>query len=87
MKLIYCPTCGDIIRLTYVDKSCDCGFIHGRYVTGLVAEISKEAIPLGIDNISFLEALEFRPDIGSGWNFEAFVIPRNCPSVRVLCND
>lgn len=81
MKLIFCPRCQDIFSLREVVRTCTCGYISGRYVDNVNAEISKYAIPLGIANSSFLNALLNRPTNGMGIEFDAFVIPRVCSSI------
>ena len=85
MKLIYCPVCKDIVKLTRRIRSCQCGQSSGRYKDDVNAIISGRSIPLGIDNTSFLKARLARPyhDIGDGALFTAFVIPHNCDTVEV----
>lgn len=83
MKLLYCPKCGDIIRLIRRSwRECECGEIRGRYTTELLAEYQGEAIPLAIDNISFKEALKNQPEEGLGFRFESFVIPKKCSTIK-----
>jgi hypothetical protein len=58
MKLIFCPKCYDIIKLRYEFRTCVCGKSGGNYLEdGIVANIVGHAIPLGIDNNSFSEAI------------------------------
>lgn len=84
MKLIVCPKCDDVLSLrTDRERICECGRSGGRYTDDLNAEIWGEAIPIGIANSSFIAALRARPDAGLGSRFEAFVIPRTCPTVHV----
>ncbi len=87
IKLIYCPKCHDVVRLFFEVRTCKCGSCSGRYLEdGLKAEISKDAVPLGFDNYSFMGAICNRRDIdfGSGERFKAFIIPRICGSIEVL---
>lgn len=83
MKLIYCTHCDDIVKLTHEPRTCECGRSGGRYFSdGLNAEIWGDAVPLGIANPSFAEALKNRPKSGhQGSRFEAFVIPEECSTV------
>lgn len=82
MKLIYCPHCKDVRRLTFEKRECECGASFGYYYKdGLHAVIGGDAIPLGIDNFTFGYALEHRPETGMGMTFSAFVIPKQCPSI------
>jgi len=51
MKLILCPKCDDIFKLSRTLKSCECGAARGRYLEdGLYAEINMVAIPIGLAN-------------------------------------
>lgn len=81
MKLIFCPKCGDLFKLSQSTKKCLCKKSYGKYLDGLNAEIGGNAVPVGINNISFLEALYKRPLDGEGSRFEAFVIPVRCETV------
>jgi len=56
MKLIYCPYCFDIFKLTKVMKKCSCGKVMGRYIDNREAEVSKDAVSIGIGNGSFHNA-------------------------------
>lgn len=48
---------------------------------GVQAKLWGDAIPLGILNSSFVAAVQARPEEGQGERLEAFVIPRECPTV------
>lgn len=78
MKLIYCPHCYDIVKLHRQVTTCECGKSFGAYLDDLHAVYFGDAIPLGIDNPSFVSALENQPASGDGTRFEAFVIPKRC---------
>jgi hypothetical protein len=83
MKLIFCPICQDIKKLT--DKhavECECGRSWGIYLDEINAEYGGQAIPLGIANASLAVALKNRPtdSTTTGSLFDAFVIPSNCAS-------
>ncbi len=82
MKLIYCTVCNDIIRLWMEEKSCDCGASKGHYEDEVNAVYSGPAIPLGMDNYAFKEAVESQPNRGMGKLFSAFVIPKECKTFR-----
>lgn len=84
MKLIYCKSCHDILRLWFEDRTCKCGKSGGKYVDRLNAQIWGDALPLGIDNYSFKWATtnQYQEDGGVGTPFTAFVIPKNCKTVR-----
>lgn len=85
MKLIYCPECQDLFGLRYELRECSCKKSAGQYSgDGLHAIISGPAIPLGIDNASFRQALRLRPQAGQGEVFEAFVIPKICDTILTI---
>lgn len=82
MKLIFCPACRDIVRLTLTPRSCTCGDAFGVYDDdGLHAFIGGSAIPVGFANSSFRAALRGQPASGDGKPFNAFVIPVECPTI------
>jgi hypothetical protein len=51
---------------------------------GLHAFIGGSAIPLGFAIPTLRSALRSRPDSGDGQRFDAFVIPKECPTVAVV---
>ena len=81
MKLIFCPSCRDVLALRMHFRSCECGKSGGRYVDNLNAIIKGDAIPIGFHNMSFGTAVGLQPLQGWGRNFVAFVIPKICPTV------
>lgn len=86
MKLIMCKFCSDVVRLTFKMRHCECGASFGQYdpedIESLQAEIGGSAIPLGFENNSFVDALRNQPSEGRGERFTAFVIPKECPTIR-----
>lgn len=87
MKLIYCPQCMDVLALFRKARMCMCGKSGGAYTDELNAEIYGEAIALGFANISFLRAVNSRPEKGWGKEFEAFVVPRVCNTITRIKRD
>jgi hypothetical protein len=82
MKLVFCKKCHDLFALTYGERSCICGESRGWYVDGLFAEYAGEdAVPVGIANNSFVKAVSHQPEMGQGEVFQAFVIPKMCPTM------
>lgn len=84
MKLIFCPNCEDVVRLFISPKPrrCKCRKSWGHYTDRINAVIGGIAIPLGFANSSLVEALTHRPEKGLGSKFEAFVIPKICPTIQ-----
>ena len=83
MKLIYCSHCCDVVALRTLLRHCDCKASWGKYdPDGLHAAIGGKAVPIGFSNRSLVAALISQPDAGRGSNFEAFVIPKECGTVR-----
>ena len=82
MKLLYCNTCRDIVKISYATRTCHCGATGGHYKQdGLNAVYYGPAIPLGFANGSFHEAIDSQPEFGMGTNYNAFVIPKVCPTM------
>ena len=82
MKLLYCNTCRDIVKLNRTTRTCQCGATGGHYKQdGLNAIYYGPAIPLGFANCSFHEAIDSQPEFGMGTNYNAFVIPKVCPTM------
>lgn len=84
MKLIVCLNCNDVVSLRNQERSCYCGESGGHYTDSLNAVVWGKAVPLGFDNLSFVRALQHRPDSGQGNTFTAFVIPVECPTVQKI---
>jgi len=87
MKLILCKSCQDIVR-PYPNKtrSCECGKVSVEAKGILNIEVSgKEyAVPLGFRNSSFKVAVMTQPENGMGKDFVAFVIPKECDSIKYI---
>jgi len=82
MKLLFCNTCRDIVKLSRTTRTCQCGSTGGHYrEDGLNAVYYGPAIPLGFANSSFYEAIDSQPEYGMGINYNAFVIPKVCPTM------
>lgn len=85
MKLLFCKHCEDIVKLSYATRYCQCGATGGHYkVDGLNAVYYGPAIPLGFANSSFHEAIDSQPEFGMGTNYNAFVIPKVCPTMELV---
>lgn len=84
MKLIYCPSCHDVLKLKVMEeRRCECEKSYGWYhENGASAEIGGDAISLGIANRSFVRAVAKRPKRGEGSRFDAFVIPVECDTIE-----
>jgi len=80
MKLIYCPQCHDVVKLDFMERTCECRASYGYYEDDLNAIYGGSAVPLGFANSSLVKAVKNQPDKGMGENFEAFVIPKSCPT-------
>ena len=83
MKLLYCNTCRDIVKLSRTTRNCQCGATGGHYKQdGLNAIYYGPAIPLGFANSSFRDARDNEPEFGMGTVYNAFVIPKVCPTME-----
>lgn len=82
MKLLWCPKCKDVFNLVGDRwKMCSCGQARGRYIDNVNAVYSG-GMPLGFNNYSFNPAINGQPQRGLGRRFEAFVIPKECPTME-----
>lgn len=84
MKLFFCPCCKDLLALRKHYRTCECGKSGGKYLDNRNAEISGEAIPIGIHNQSLGTAIGLQPLKGWGKRLDAFIIPKICPTI---CRD
>lgn len=86
MKLLFCEKCTDIIRLIKNETTfCKCGSVGGKYIDNLNAVYFGEmGVPIGFDNYSFYDAICDQPKEGMGVTFTAFVIPKNCPTYKLV---
>ena len=86
MKLLLCKSCQDIVRpLIGKERSCECGActIIGESDGITVTYSGKEkAVIFGFNNSSLVQAVRNQPNEGMGKDFIAFVIPKNCSSVK-----
>jgi len=83
MKLVACKECQDVFKLTYDKRRCACGKTWGYYKEdGLNAVYGGiPAVPIGFANNSLRDAVLAQPTEGWGKRFEAFVIPKFCPTM------
>lgn len=82
MKLFFCPNCNDVVNIIPNEyRYCLCKQNYGIFVDNRNALLSGNAIPIGIDNRSFLKAIENQPRFSFGDEFKAFVIPKQSKTV------
>lgn len=85
MKLIICTECQDVVKGHTEARTCKCGSSCIKYSEdGLNAVYWGPAIPLGFANSSLRKAVLNQPADGMGERFEAFVIPKSCPTFLKL---
>lgn len=84
MKLIFCKKCQDVVRLREVERICSCGASSGYYVDEVNAVIFGDCVPVGVINDDFARAVREQPDGGYGKRFDAFVIPKQCDTIKHL---
>lgn len=87
MKLIYCPKCKDIVKLHDELRSCLCGASRGMYLNDQLALVDGDAVPLGVDNRSFLETLERSKSSKIGYEeliFLSFFFRNDAKNIRKL---
>lgn len=85
MKLLLCKECRDIIGLIDVKRTCKCGKVGGKYTDNVNAIYFGEmAVPIGFANTTLVKAVHNQPKDGMGKDFTAFVIPKKCPSYKLV---
>ena len=86
MKLLYCRSCRDCLRLQPTLRTCSCGRTRGQDHDGRPAEVyGRYAEVLGVQNISLMHALN-SPDLeptvfGIGPDVRAWAYPHNYEKV------
>ena len=83
MKLIICLNCDDVFKLDYKERTCKCGRAKGKYLKDGYNAVYSGGMPLGFNNSSLTSAMRNQPEEGMGRVFEAFVIPKSCPTMKV----
>ncbi len=58
MKLLFCPRCHDLFKLSMKLKSCNCGMCKGKYINDSEAVTNGQGISVAIGNGSLLSAIE-----------------------------
>ncbi len=65
-----------------VEKQCTCGKTKGVYTDSLNAVYTGPCVPLGFSNQSFRTAIESQPERDFGKEFIAFVVEKQCPTMK-----
>lgn len=79
MKLLFCTNCNDLFSLDLSLKKCSCGETKGKYKDHVNAVYwGIYAVPVGMSNHSFFEAIRKQTESGDGIEFKSFVIPVKC---------
>ena len=85
MKLLFCKKCFDVISLIEIKRTCKCGGVGGKYIDTLNAiYFGLSAVPIGFANNTLAKAINNQPNNGIGESFNAFVIPKNCPTYKLV---
>lgn len=90
MKLLFCLSCLDVVKLDGRDRACRCGKVCGRYVDEkcvLIQESSGEPPPvvLGVENAAVEEAVAEWSATGQTGAVALFLIRRDASTVeRIL---
>lgn len=83
MKLLFCLECKDVFNLSFAVKKCSCLKTSGNYLPdGINAEYSGPCVPLGFANSSFIQAVRNQPERDWGKDFNAFVIQKQCDTMK-----
>lgn len=85
MKLLLCKECQDVVRLIDTKRTCKCGKVGGRYIDDINAVyFGATAVPIGFANSTLVNAFQNQPENGMGQYFDAFVIPKDCPTYKLV---
>lgn len=85
MKLLVCKECSDVFSLRLdKERTCECGKTKGKYTDNINAVYSGPCYPLGFANSSFIDAIWNQPESGMGKDFTAFVIPKECTTMKKI---
>jgi hypothetical protein len=83
LKLLLCPECGDVLKLTTYRRDCECGESNGMYrEDGLRADVWGAGLVIGLDNIHLNRVLSIRerlPD--ENLTLAAWVMSDHTPNV------
>lgn len=74
MKLIMCPNCEDVRKLSFAGVACECGETMGRYLDegSKKAVVSTDAIVIGVPGFDAKSTKVM---------FKAFIVPRSASTV------
>jgi len=89
MKLLYCPHCGDVVRLFPERRTCKCGKSWGHYLDdGSTTVQTWPSLSLGIANPDFQEAQQAfaaRPETFSpSLAMRCWINPLSEPDVKLV---
>jgi hypothetical protein len=57
MKLLFCFTCNDVVKLNLVDRTCSCGQTRGKYLDDKNAEIKGPGVLIALNNRTLEDAV------------------------------
>jgi len=57
MKLLFCHKCYDLFKLDIELRSCKCGYVKGKYINEVQAEVNGNGYSIAIGNGSLIEAI------------------------------
>ena len=85
VKLIYCPTCKDIFRLTKRERTCRCGRSSGYLLKdGITARINDYAVPLGMSDRSIgMASAAYIYKSKKITPVDVWVYPKDDPNIKV----
>jgi len=84
MKLLYCQNCHDVFNLSLEVKTCQCGQSVGKYTDRINAIYQGNCVPIGFHNAFLTNAIKNQPKSGKGKDFTAFVIPKQCDTMKTV---
>jgi hypothetical protein len=87
VKLLYCPTCRDVVQMRSTPRTCACGASSGHYLEdNETVEQTEGTVSIALHNHDLHTALEALSSSPEAWHplmvFRAYINPRCERDVR-----
>jgi hypothetical protein len=80
LKLLFCPDCSDVFKLSLEMRSCTCGKVRGQYLAdGHHAVVNGEGYSLAIDNNSLGHMVRRHNRFGGCYDVTCYLRPHAGP--------
>jgi hypothetical protein len=80
LKLLFCPDCSDVFKLSFEVRSCTCGRVRGHYLAdGHHAVVNGEGFSLALDNYVLGTMARRHNAFGGRHDLECYLRPHEGP--------